>query len=98
MNILFCGDSGVCRGIFYSAVSLCKHTKEDLVFYILTASIENRKAVTPDFAQKLYDKCGSKNKEIVWFPKGGHSVLRFIDTEKYDSSIKAFLKRLNSEE
>lgn len=53
---------------------------------------------TPDFAQKLYDKCGSKNKEIVWFPKGGHSVLRFIDTEKYDSSIKAFLKRLNSEE
>lgn len=53
---------------------------------------------TPDFAQKLYDKCGSKNKEIVWFPKGGHSVLRFIDTEKYDSSIKAFFKRLNSEE
>ena len=53
---------------------------------------------TPDFAQKLYDKCGSKNKEIVWFPKGGHSVLRFIDSEKYDSSIKAFLKRLNSEE
>lgn len=52
---------------------------------------------TPDFAQKLYDKCGSKNKEIVWFPKGGHSVLRFIDTEKYDSSIKAFLKKLNSE-
>ena len=50
---------------------------------------------TPDFARKLYDTCGSKNKEIVWFSKGGHSVLRFIDTEKYDSSIKAFLKKLN---
>lgn len=65
MNILFCGDSGVCRGMFYSAVSLCKHTKEDLVFYILTASIENRKAVTPDFAQKLQKAVGGNNKVIL---------------------------------
>ncbi|MBR4287243.1 MAG: hypothetical protein IKT55_06030 [Clostridia bacterium] len=52
---------------------------------------------TPDYAQKLYDKCGSKDKQLVWWPKGGHSQLRFIDTEKYDNSIKEFLKKLNSE-
>ena len=51
---------------------------------------------TPDYAQKLYDKCGSKDKQLVWWPKGGHSQLRFIDTEKYDNSIKEFLKRINS--
>ncbi len=52
---------------------------------------------TPEYAQKLFDTCGSKNKQIVWFPKGGHSVLRYVDTEKYDDSIKDFLKKLNSE-
>ena len=52
---------------------------------------------TPDYAQKLFDTCGSKDKQIVWFPEGGHSVLRYIDTEKYDGSIKEFLKKLNSE-
>ena len=52
---------------------------------------------TPDYAQKLYDKCGSKDKQLVWWPKGGHSQLRFIDTEKYDNSIKEFLKRINSD-
>lgn len=51
---------------------------------------------TPDFAEKLYEKCGSKDKQIVWFPKGGHSLLRFTDTPKYDSSIKAFLKTLET--
>ncbi len=51
---------------------------------------------TPDYAQKLFDKCGSKDKQLVWWPKGGHSQLRFIDTEKYDNSIKEFLKRINS--
>ncbi len=51
---------------------------------------------TPDYAQKLFDKCGSKNKQIAWWPEGGHSLLRFVDTERYDSTIQAFLKTLET--
>lgn len=47
---------------------------------------------TPLNAQKLYDKCSSYKKELVWFDKGAHSMLRITDTEKYDNSIKIFIK------
>lgn len=53
MNILFCGDAGVCQGIFLSALSLCKHAKAPLHIYILTASVADRHAIEPDFAQGL---------------------------------------------
>lgn len=46
----------------------------------------------PENAQKLYDLCPSKQKKLVWFPHGGHSLLRITDTEKYDASIKEFLE------
>lgn len=48
---------------------------------------------TADYAEKLFEKCASKNKEIVWFPKGAHSMLRITDTEKYDNAIKNFLNK-----
>lgn len=48
---------------------------------------------SPEFAEKLFEKCSSKNKEIVWFPHGRHSMLRITDTEKYDSAIIEFLKK-----
>lgn len=48
----------------------------------------------PDMAQKLYDKAGSEKKEIVWFEKGEHSMLRVTDTEKYDNAITNFLSEL----
>lgn len=47
---------------------------------------------TPDFAEKLFEKCSSKAKEIVWFPKGRHSMLRITDMERYDTAIKNFIK------
>lgn len=53
MNILFCGDSGVCNGIFLSALSLCKNTNENIDIYILTASVSNRNAVSQQFADRL---------------------------------------------
>ncbi len=57
MNILYCGDRGVCDGIFLSALSLSKHASERLDFYILTASVEfgDKKHVAIDcaFAEKL---------------------------------------------
>ena len=51
----------------------------------------------PKNAQKLFDKCPSRQKQLVWFEKGGHSRLRPTDTEKYDEAIKSFiLQNLNN--
>ena len=60
---------------------LMLHSKEDV--YSL-----------PKTAQELYDTCGTEQKSLVWFEKGAHSRLRITDTEKYDSSIRAFLNSL----
>ncbi len=48
---------------------------------------------TPEYAEKLYEKCGSEVKQIVWFDHGAHSKLRYVDPVKYDSAIKAFLEQ-----
>lgn len=48
----------------------------------------------PEFAKKLFEKAGSKNKKIVWFDSGRHSFLRITHTEKYDASIAEFLNTL----
>lgn len=47
---------------------------------------------TPEFAQQLYDKCGSDKKMIVWFEHGRHSMLRITDTDRYDKAIEKFLE------
>ncbi len=47
---------------------------------------------TPQNAQKLFDKCASKNKKLVYFEKGGHSLLRITDMDLYDGSIGEFIK------
>ncbi len=52
----------------------------------------------PELAEKLYGLCPVQNKKLVWFNKGGHSLLRITDMELYDSSIKAFLATLQSKE
>ena len=46
---------------------------------------------TPECAQLLYDTCPSEKKRIVYFAHGGHSLLRFVDRERYDGSITEFL-------
>lgn len=53
MNILFCGDSGICDGITLSALSLVKHSSEPLHFFILTASAGVRSAISSEFALRL---------------------------------------------
>ena len=45
----------------------------------------------PEYAQKMYNICGSENKSFVWFEGGTHSMLRSMDEEKYDSAIVTFL-------
>lgn len=51
---------------------------------------------TPEYAQKLFDLAGCEKKKIVWFPHGRHSMLRIIDTEKYDKSIEEFLNEITN--
>lgn len=48
----------------------------------------------PEKAEELFNKAGSVDKQIVWFPKGDHSMLRITDTERYDNAIKAFLEKI----
>ena len=60
MNILYCGDSGICEGIRLSALSLCKNTERPLHFYILTATAGNRAAIPQSFAEDLQTALQSK--------------------------------------
>lgn len=45
----------------------------------------------PEKSRELFAACGSPDKKLVWFPKGGHSHLRINNTEKYDNAIVEFL-------
>ena len=49
----------------------------------------------PSFAQQLYDLAGTKDKRLVWFDHGKHSMLRVTNTQKYDQSISQFLQELS---
>ena len=49
---------------------------------------------TPDQAEKLFEKCGSPHKKLVWFDKGRHSRVRVNAPEKYDRTIYEFLNEL----
>lgn len=61
VNILYCGDSSVCDGIFLSVLSLCKNTTEKLNIYILTASVETHNAIPREFERKLQKAVSRKN-------------------------------------
>ena len=45
----------------------------------------------PARSRKLYARCGSPDKKLVWFPEGGHSHLRLHDPEGYDGAILDFV-------
>lgn len=83
---IFCGGSAVFDGPFRRIPDmhlplLMLHSREDIFS-------------TPDLAQELYDACPSQTKELVWFPKGGHSRVRLNNTAMYDQAVTAFLQRL----
>lgn len=61
MNILFCGDKGVCKGIYLSSLSICKNTNDAINIYILTASIGAHSAIPQNFADKLQITIENKN-------------------------------------
>lgn len=53
MNILYCADKNVAKGIYLSALSLCKSTSCAFDIYILTASVGKHKAIGAEFADNL---------------------------------------------
>ena len=52
----------------------------------------------PTEAQKIFDKCPSEEKAIVWFEGGIHSRLRYQDKERYDGAIADFIDRAFAEQ
>ena len=44
----------------------------------------------PEKTQQLFDACPVRDKQLVWFDKGGHSHLRINNPEQYDDAIAAF--------
>lgn len=58
------------------------HSKEDL-------------SSLPVSGERLFEKCGSPNKRIVWTESGSHSHIRLTHREEYDGAIKSFLKDLD---
>ena len=75
MNILFCGDRGVCEGIFLSALSICQNTRCDIHFYILTASVDGREAISRSYADLLRNTVQEKRR--------GHTVILLDITKQF---------------
>ena len=48
----------------------------------------------PKDSMKIYNKCGSRNKQIKWFEKGAHSHVRFTNTAEYDRVVVEFAKNI----
>ena len=55
MNILYCGDQGIKRGVLVSILSLLKHNTEPLHIYIMTINYEDTQAF-PQKSAKILDK------------------------------------------
>ncbi len=64
MNILYCGDKGIERGVLVSILSILKYNKEPIHFYIMTIRWEGMKEFTKsaaDFLDKLVKKTNAKS-------------------------------------
>ena len=66
MNILYCGDKGIERGVLVSILSILKHNRVPIYFYILTINYEDTKAFT-EKAAKFLDSLvkGANSKSFV---------------------------------
>lgn len=54
---------------------------------------KNDKFSLPERSKELFAKCGSADKEIVWFEKGAHSHLRINNEDEFDAAIADFVGR-----
>ncbi len=48
----------------------------------------------PKYSKKMFARCASEKKEIVWFDEGAHSHLRIRNIEKYDNAIYAYVGKI----
>ena len=53
MNILYCGDANMQKGIYLSAVSICSKNPCPLNIFVLTSDVEGYTAIPTRFAKKL---------------------------------------------
>ena len=62
MNILYCGDKGIARGVLVSILSILEHNKGVLHFYILTINYEDTKSFYEKAAKFLDSLVKKTNK------------------------------------
>lgn len=48
----------------------------------------------PESGERLFAKCGSENKRIVWMESGSHSHIRLTHRDEYDGAVRSFLESL----
>lgn len=90
MNIMYCGDRNVERGLMMSAMSLKNHTNEKLSVFILTAGVEYGgkvyKPIGADFAERVEEMLKSRNpKSSVTLIDAGESFLRELPSANMDT-------------
>ena len=64
MNILYCGDRGIAHGVLVSILSILKHNKGTIHFYILTIDYQETQAFTKksaEFLDALVKKANAKS-------------------------------------
>ena len=81
VNILYCGDKGIARGVLVSILSLVKNNSEPLYIYIMTINYEDTVAFTKKSA-KFLDKLVKE--------KNAKSFVKLID------ATEVFVKNLPS--
>ena len=78
MNVLFCGDSGICKGVLLSTMSLLRTCTQRLDIYLLTAGVRGPsrsfQPIPPAFAHRL-------DELVREAPQGG--AVRRIDISEH---------------
>lgn len=77
----------------FSPINLMPKMKKPILFIY---SKEDTYSI-PKYGQLLYDTCPSSKKRLVWFDHGVHSHVRINAKEKYDQTIKDFIKEIIDE-
>ncbi|MEE1026907.1 MAG: glycosyltransferase, partial [Acutalibacteraceae bacterium] len=63
MNILFCGDANMQKGIYLSSLSISHNNSSPLNVYVLTSDAEGYNAIPSGFAEQLETALFRHNKE-----------------------------------
>lgn len=92
MNILYCGDKGISRGILVSILSILKHNKSPLAIYILTINYEPRDDVKRGFGTRIF---GKKPQKTVAFEE---KTAKFLDKLVKKTNPKNFVELIDATE